>query len=1096
MGYPLRGVRCKLRLPCAVVCWNFPRLGRLPPKLVAFDHPTALLAAGAAACVSTESSVVNRVAALPSAGAKLNQDADCHTRLRHAIEHSARLLPAQAPIRVFVHHNTLHAFEDQTFGDAVQHGSATYGCRPYLPEERYRTELARGRIRTEDLSAVLIDDLGEEADRLVSFLATRYHLRLAMLQYPLRIGSDPERMWLIAEGEALRRFSADAPAAARKQMIAETRRWVMRDLRSERAQVPEYIKHETAALFERFGESKIERWSDETWESFTLHLLWSICRHGVEGVKQRTQSWPPLVRPRDFLLQATGIDSDPLVNDVLIRFCAAFIDQGVASWPLPGRELGFFRCFVNLYRNSRPVERWMRRLPEKLARIDEQGPGPLQVIEESLCLLGIAEADEEEFLSQTLLALRGWAGMIWQMETNAEWTVRPAPTGTLVEYAAVRLLLERLALRHLAGEALGPSFDLRDLKGFVSQTLSAGETSEVDQRALVVFQLAQYSAWNPIDLCQLSAGVFANLVEEVESFSDVERRRVYHLAFERRFRNKLLDAVITHSRRARVAAERPRFQVICCLDEREESFRRHLEEVAADCETFATAGFFGVAMFYQGAADAHYVPLCPVVIQPRHYVREEVVYSFEDSHRRRTETRRALGRASHRLHTRSISVFGGALTAIFGALASVPLVARVLFPRSTSRVRRIFGSFVQPPPVTRLSIERIEPFPGPQVGHLGYSLDEMVHITGSVLREIGLTHNFARLVVLMGHGSSSLNNPHASAYDCGACGGGRGGPNARAFAGMVNDPRVRERLAAGGLVIPRQTVFVGAWHNTCDDSISYSDLDQLPSSHHDDFDAVKASFDEARRRNAHERCRRFESADLTLSPESALRHVEGRAEDLSQVRSECGHASNAVCFVGRRARTRGLFLDRRAFLASYDPAQDDPENSLLTRILQAVIPVCAGINLEYYFSYTDPSGYGCGSKLPHNITALLGVMNGAASDLRPGLPWQMVEIHEPLRLLLVIEGIPQGMLVILKRNPAIGRLVRNEWVQLAVLDPASSAIQVFRNGGFEPYRPEGVTIPTVATSVDWYRGQRDHLDFASIEPHDLQETGTQAEGRQ
>jgi hypothetical protein len=298
---------------------------------------------------------------------------------------------------------------------------------------------------------------------------------------------------------------------------------------------------------------------------------------------------------------------------------------------------------------------------------------------------------------------------------------------------------------------------------------------------------------------------------------------------------------------------------------------------------------------------------------------------------------------------------------------------------------------------------------------------------------------------------------------------------------MLNDPRVRDELAQRGLLIPNDTVFVGGFHNTCNDSVTYSDLERLPRSHHVDFAAFEEIVEQACERNAHERCRRFLSAPLNLSFAEARRHVEARAEDLAQARPECGHATNAICVVGRRERTRGLFFDRRAFLVSYDPLQDDAESAILTRILQAVVPVCGGINLEYYFSYVDSPGWGCGTKLPHNITSLLGVMDGAASDLRTGLPWQMVEIHEPVRLLFVLESTPEAVLRIIERNEGIRKLCCNGWVQVATLCPTSSEIQLLRGDRFELYRPESSELPKAASSTDWYRGWREHLEFAEIQ---------------
>ena len=1029
--------------------------------------------------------------ASPHSVAGTSADGHHLTDLQHLIEHAAHLLPSQGPISVFVHHNTLHAFEDLPFEEAMRVGGRVYGCETYLPEERYRDEVQRGRIRSEDLAAVLADDLGPLAEQPVGSLGTHFHVRLAMLETPLRVVSDAQLRWLMTENEALTRFRSDAPRSVRERLLAETRHWVMRDLRN--GSLPDATEDQlrlrtvVADLFEHFGADRIEQWSDAAWESFTLELLWRACHQGVHRVWERTPgAHAEPVRERDLLLTATGEDSDQLVHELLIRFCGAFLDQGVATWSLPDRQEGFWSAFCEQYqRPVGPPERWLHGLRGELKRIDAAGLSPLQSIDESLMLLGVPPEQREQYLIETLLALRGWAGMIWQMETNAEWLIRPAPRGTLIEFLAVRLILDRLAIEYVARKVLGFRGELSELRRIVRPQIHHGDSSSADQRAYLIFQIAQFCGWRPEDLFHLPRNDWASLVAEVGAFNSLERRRIYQLGYERRYRLDALNALSQIPAPRDVAQpQRPRFQLITCIDDREESFRRHLEELAPDCETFGVAGFFAAAMYYRGAADAHFIPLCPVVIKPQHYVQEEVAYSFSNSHQRRSRTRRWLGTSAHWFHTGSRSFLGGVATALVGSVASIPLVTRILFPRVTARIRRIFGRYVQPPPVTQLHLERLSPRPGPAPDQLGYTLPEMASVVARMLEDIGLTSGFSRLVLITGHGSSSLNNPHESAYNCGACGGGRGGPNARAFATMANDPRVRAILASRGLKLPDETWFVGAYHNTCDDGITWFDLDRLPRSHRPDFDAARAVIDAARERNAHERCRRFESAPLNLSPSAALRHVEERAEDLSQARPEYNHATNAMCFVGRRSRTRGLYLDRRCFLTSYDPTQDTEDAQVLARILGAVIPVCAGISLEYYFSTVDVAVLGCGSKLPHNIASLIGVMDGAASDLRTGLSAQMVEIHEPLRILFVIETTPAAMLSIMERSPAINQLVRNEWVQLATISPTSSRMHLFRDGEFHAETLTGPPLPVVSASADWYRGWRDHLGFALIHQAD------------
>ncbi|MBK8525103.1 MAG: DUF2309 family protein [Betaproteobacteria bacterium] len=370
--------------------------------------------------------------------------------------------------------------------------------------------------------------------------------------------------------------------------------------------------------------------------------------------------------------------------------------------------------------------------------------------------------------------------------------------------------------------------------------------------------------------------------------------------------------------------------------------------------------------------------------------------------------------------------------------------------------------------------------PGPR---LGFSQSEQVDRVAGFLRSIGLIERFAPLVVIVGHGSNSANNPHLAAYDCGACSGRHGGPNARVFAAMANRPEVRAGVAAHGIVIPDSTWFLGAEHNTGDESVCWFDTADLPATHRAAFSSLCSDFDEATRRHAIERCRRFASAPRMPDATDATRHLVGRRHDWSQARPELGHATVAAAFIGRRSMSRGAFFDRRVFLISYDPVADE-DGRVLEATLLAAGPVGAGIALEYYFSTVDNERFGCGTKIMHNLAGLLGVMEGASSDLRTGLPRQMIEIHEAMRLQVVIEQTREVVAAIYARQPPLRELIGNGWILVAVKEPVSGEIHRFDPvRGWLPWTPgDTPAVPLVANSAAWLGAHREPLPPALLAP--------------
>ncbi len=1053
--------------------------------------------------------------------------ADILTELDH-------ILPGQAPILDFVHHNTLHGFQHLPFEQALVEFEALTGINGYLPEQQYRIFYQQNRITEHDINAALAKHTDLNPEQGVCVLnartITQQELFKLALLFDFEAISASQLQWQINELAALTSIQPDVPALVSAQLISESAS-PDHAITSLRTHILTRLELQSTALHpEALIDLSIEH--AEQWLSQYQEQAHKQLQLETDALEDLFSQLGDQLTLRELIQQLTGIDVLDSVRPQLIRICASALDEGVAAWQSPNRHhLGFFGAWrANINYDANP---FLHELPDWQLIISELPDTALETILLQLNRLEIPQNHWSGYLQRLSLDLPGWSGMINWRQQHPHYNAQNNAHPSLADYLAIRLTLDHLWLNQICMDTWKINANLSALRAYfrkniaeftvrytvyqqqlpeyltqLAETLITQADSDRQNRSdwqrladlIKTWQCSPLSSqnvslsrhnegWRLFRLCQhlgltptqqqaLTKADLLAMLNVLDAFNSIERSKIWLTAYEINYRNSLFQTLRANEGRGRwpTRDQRPEAQIIFCMDDREEGFRRHLEEFNPALETFGAAGFFGIAMNYQGLDDAYPSALCPIVVTPAHNV-IEVADTTQAKDLQHYQSVRHLQKGFantlyHRLR-RNLLVSNPIINAI-APFTLLNLLTKSLSPLRQGQLLSALTQHLTPPLSTQLQVNAVDQTSTASPTHpqTGFTDQEQADRIAGLLKNIGLTQQFSTLIILMGHGSISQNNPHLAAYDCGACSGRHGGPNGRAFAAMANRPEVRQRLATQGIHIPSDTWFIGAEHNTCNEAITWYDLSLIPPARQGDLSKLQHALAHAQRLSAHERCRRLASAPKNPTPQAALAHIQERAVDFSQARPELGHATNAAALVGRRSLTQGAFFDRRLFLISYDPTQD-AEGKILENILLAVGPVGAGINLEYYFSTVNNERLGCGSKVPHNVTGFFGVMEGTSSDLRTGLPQQMVEVHEAMRLQLIVEAKTSVLERIYAEQPSLQELIAGGWLHLSAKDPDSEAIHVFERGiGFVRWKDTPLTPqPIGENSPDCYKDQ-------------------------
>ncbi|TDQ18310.1 hypothetical protein DFQ04_0109 [Algoriphagus boseongensis] len=700
----------------------------------------------------------------------------------------------------------------------------------------------------------------------------------------------------------------------------------------------------------------------------------------VDPTNKENTKLPELQNFSDVASLKTGHDWNHYLITRITSWASAYFDQGQANWVAANQNTGIFQAWKT--EASIDLSPEIAGLKNFRKQVKSFSDNPNKALQEALQILDIPEKSLPTYLHRLLLKVGGWSGYIAQLDWESE--LYGEKGGKLSEFLTILVCWEASMKLSLNTPALSLLWEK-----------AKHQHQKCEPEKLVPQQLT-------------------------------ERLKLQE-SFDRATQQKLISKFKSAPLLSPIPASRPKAQAVFCIDVRSEVYRRNLEAADSEIETFGFAGFFGFPIQYIPFGHEHSESLCPVLIPAGIQISETASQAEQEQSLLNSKIRKfQLGKLWKSFKSGAVTCFS--FVSPLGIFYLFRLFAASLrmskFGLQVSNLKGKSAAIAS----TKISLNE-------EVKNgmaLGIPLEQQVKMAQSALKAMSLPDQLAKFVLIVGHGSHSVNNPHASGLDCGACGGHSGEVNSQVAAAVLNNPQVRENLKSLGIHIPEDTVFLAALHNTVTDEVSILNSELVSPNQKEEFQSLQASLEQAGKLTRLERGLRLNS------DKNSDQGLISRSVDWSQVRPEWGLAGCSAFVIAPREKTKSLNLEGKSFLHSYT-WEKDPGFQILEVIMTAPMVVTSWINLQYFASTVDNTHLGAGNKTLHNVTGGIGVLEGFSGDLRVGLPMQSIHDgekfqHEPARLNVVINAPLEAINGILAKHQNIRNLFDNKWIFLLALD--------------------------------------------------------------